>query len=188
MKEMENHSLLKYSDKWIEFGFLKQEVLNKQIKEYRSGVDNNLEHYRYATFIHWLSEKQRFSIEEIQHYIELAKEDEEEMMAGSAVKCLFESEKLEENQYEYVKTRLPEFGEWTKKIISRQDLKKEIQGDRISINLIERCWEHKEKFKENILIELLLEKIEDVELLRVFERFNCSKKIKSKITRRINEL
>ena len=188
MNQKTTHLELNYSDKWIEFGFLDEETIKNQLEKFNSGIDDNLEHYRYASFLSWLEKKERLTNREIQNYIELAIEDSHKSMAGSAVKHLFESKKLEEHQYEYVKKRFSEFGEWTKKLISRQDLKKEIEHNSISRDLIEMYLVHNQKFKDNELIDLLLEKLEDVELAKVFERFNFPKKTKKKIEIRIKEL
>lgn len=174
-----NSKLLGYSRKWLEYGILDQKELKIQIKEFEESDDKNTEHYRYGTFINWLQKKDSLTLREIKNYIELAKDDEIETMGGSAIKELFKSPILNEEQYEYIKSRLPEFGKWTKKLISREDLLKEILYKKITFDLFLKCWEHKKKFKENWLIEVILDKTENTEILEFIINSSISKKIKN---------
>ena len=170
--------LLGYSPDWFKYGIMDEKKLEMQLKEFENSDDENTEHYRYAAFLNWLQNKDSLSLQEIKNYIELAINDEIETMGGSAIKELFKSSILNEEQYEYVKGRLHEFGEWTKKLISREDLLKEIQSEKITFDLFTKCWEHKMIFKENLLIEIILEKTENPEILEFIINTEISKKIK----------
>ncbi len=182
------YSLLGYTEKWMNYGLLDEATLARQLKEFEKGENTGTEHYRYAKFLNWLRRKQHLTNEEIRNYIELALTDEEETMGGSAVKVLFEQANLTDEQYEYVKHRLPEFGVWTQKVISRDALKREIEKTEITAELIIRCWEHKIKYKENRVIERLLPKIHNPQLLKVFEQFELSKNIRRMIDDRFIQI
>jgi len=126
---------LGYTYKWIEFKILNKDILNDQIEEYKSGEDDNLEHYRYYTLMNWLENKKKLSQKEINQFLTVAKEDPEQQMAGAAVKTLFTSPILTEEQYESLKLSLPEFGEWTEKVIKRQDLLKRLKDEKLTFDL-----------------------------------------------------
>lgn len=172
---------LGYSEKWLEYGLLNEVILNQQIDEYDTGEDLNTEHYRYGSFLNWLNKKQSISIEEVENYIELSLADENELMGGSAIKQLFTSIILTQEQYIYIKGKLPQFGDWTKKLISRQDLIKEIKTNKITEKLVKKCWNYKIKFHENRLIKILIERIEDEKLLLFLQNFELSKKLRKQV-------
>ncbi|MEL6537672.1 MAG: hypothetical protein AAFQ98_19785, partial [Bacteroidota bacterium] len=80
---------LGYTEKWMEYGLLTEEALAQQYADLQNGVDHNTEHYRYGTFMSWLNQKTEFTDAEIEEFIELAMNDSDQLMAGSAVKVLF---------------------------------------------------------------------------------------------------
>src|SRR3954447_17720884 len=90
---------LGYTDKWILYGFLTPEDLERQALELESGEDDNPEHYRFRTFLSILSSRSALSDIEIDHYIEIALEDPDRGMAESALKMLAEWSGLTEKAY-----------------------------------------------------------------------------------------
>ncbi|WP_052600363.1 hypothetical protein [Aureispira sp. CCB-QB1] len=110
------------------------------------------------------------------------------MMGGAAVKDLFLSSILTKDQYEYLKPRFLEFGKWTLKIISRQDLLKKLNSEETTFELFLKCWEHKKQFKENLLIEVILEKTEEIRILEFISNAEISKKIKHRALFKLNQL
>lgn len=116
--------VLGYTEKWIEYGFLTEEILQNQLAEFEKGEDQNTEHYRYGAFLYWFDQRNAFSDTEVEHYIELALNDPHELMAGSAIKELFTSSKITDTQYDLIKRELPKFGKWTTKLIQKEEIKR----------------------------------------------------------------
>lgn len=177
---------LGYSPKWLDYGFLNKNILKSQIHEYGKGEDLNTEHYRYRTFLRFMESKESLSDLEIEHFVELASEDGDRAMAGSAVKMLFFSPILSEKQYQYVKSKLAGFGEWTKKVIVKQDLLKRLDSEGITFELFLECWEYKVDFEDNSLVKSILEKTEDSRILKFIAESKISKKIKLDACRKLN--
>ena len=117
---------LGYNEKWLEYGLLDKEILKTQLAEFEKGYDVNIEHYRYATFLHWRREKEYFSDLEISHFIELALEDTDKTMSGSAVKELITSSKITNSQFHIIQKEFVKFGDWTEKVIQREILKRNL--------------------------------------------------------------
>lgn len=178
---------LGYSKKWIDYGLLTIETLRKQFSEFQKG-DRNREHYRYATFVNWLNEKIGFSDLEIKQFIELAVEDSNQLMAGSAIKNLFIHSKISTAQSELIKNVLPEFGPWTNQFIQREELKKRVESENLTEELIKKCIDHREKFKENILIELIIKKSDKIETIAQFAQNGYGKSVRNLANEKLNML
>lgn len=168
---------LGYSEKWLEYGILDEEILQLQFLEFQKGEDQNTEHYRYATFLNWLKQKDTFSDLEVEHFIALTLVDADKTMAGTALKELFTSSKISPAQFDFIKTKLPLFGDWTIKLINREELKKKINEGTLTKETFYQCVEHAKKFKDNILIELCIEITENTNLLLVLTSPDFGKKI-----------
>lgn len=119
---------LGYTDKWIKYGLLNKTILKTQFEKFQKGDDKNTEHYRYEAFLSWLREKESLTDQEIKNYLELALEDSDKSMAGSAAKELFTSPKIIGSQFDFIKKQLPKFGSWTNKLIKREELKRQNKG------------------------------------------------------------
>jgi hypothetical protein len=170
---------LGYTDKWIRYGLLNKEILNDQFLEFQKGEDQNTEHYRYGTFLNWLRGKENLTNQEIENFIELALEDEDELMAGSAVKELFTSPQITANQFDLVKQRLPKIGAWTTKLISREVLKKKIKNENLTNDLFRKCIIHTKEFDENVLVELIIKETENSDFITQFTTDDYGKKIRN---------
>jgi len=152
LKKMEL-TKLGYTEKWIEYGLLDDSILQMQIIEFEKGHDTNTEHYRYGLFIDWLRKKERFTNNEIDNYIELAIDDPNKLMAGSAVKELFKSSKLNSSQFEKIKSILPKFGEWTQKLIQGETLLRRLNNENLTNELFEECFAFGNKGILSLIIE-----------------------------------
>ncbi|OJJ15401.1 hypothetical protein BKI52_38965 [marine bacterium AO1-C] len=115
---------LGYSDKWIEYGFLNDKMLKLQLDEFHLGNDPNPEHYRYKSFLNWLDKREKLLDQEVINFIELALEDSDQTMAGSALKELLTSAKITEKQFQLIKPEFARLGEWATKVIEREVLKR----------------------------------------------------------------
>jgi len=111
---------LGYTNKWFLHHILTKEILAIQLAAFRTGEDTNTEHYRYGTLVNWIGNKTSFTNEEILHFLALAQEDEDNIMAGSAVKALITSPKISTHQFELIKAPFAAFGAWTKRVIERE--------------------------------------------------------------------
>jgi len=129
--------------------------------------------------LNWLWSKENLTNQEIENFIELALEDQHELMAGSAVKELFTFPQITANQFDLVKQQLPKFGDWTTKLISRETLKKKIQNESLTHDLIRECVEHTKEFKENVLVVLIINETENSEFVTQFTTDDYGKKIRN---------
>lgn len=111
---------LKYTQNWLDFGVLSEDFLAKQIAEFERGEDKNTEHYRYATFCKFIQENDSFSDLQVQNFISLIEQDNDKLMAGSALKGFYKCGKLIPSQCESVEQALLDFGEWTAKFIEQR--------------------------------------------------------------------
>jgi hypothetical protein len=192
-------SKLQYSEKWVEYGFLTEEVLNAQIKAFESGTDQNPEHFRNASFLNWLKPKKSVTDEEIDQFLELAAlelvtEEEDkldetvELLAGSAVRTLFLSPIVSDTQFDSMKERLPAFGDWTKKLIAYEVLVRKLKSHPITPQVFKECLAYKLEFQDNRPLVLLIEQTENVDVLAKFENKGVGKRIKTLATKKLSKL
>lgn len=179
---------LGYTPKWIKFKLLNEEIFNEQLAELEKEEDQNIEHFRYYTFIHWLESKKTISDKEIENYLLLAHEDEHQLMAGSAVRSLFTSPILTDDQFEYLKEKLAEFGDWTKKLIVREDLNKRMTKEALTFEFYQECLAYKNKFEDSRLLVAIINQTEDERILNDFETNGCGKRIRTLASKRLNKL
>lgn len=179
---------LGYTKKWLEYSFLNEEILAKQIVEFEKGDQQNAEHYRYTTFTKWLEGKKKLTNKEVNNYLELAKDDLDKRMSGSAIKDLFVSTKISDQQFEMIKNKLPQLGEWTKKLISREVLKRRINDEELTTELFKLCYKYKKEFQDNRLLVSIIEKTNDVEFLSLFSELEIGKRIKTLANNKLNQL
>lgn len=174
-----NLSKLQYHPKWIDFSFISEEEVFHQNQLFDQGEDKNTEHFRYGTFLKWMADRDVFTRQEIEQFVELAMLDPNQTMAGSAVSTLFTSSRLSHEQLTWLKLQLPKFGDWTKKLISREELKRKIKQKPLDASLLEECFKHKKAYNENTLFELRILITEDQAILENLLRRVSSKKIKN---------
>lgn len=175
-----NLEKLGYTEKWIQYGIINVELLENQLDEYHSSGDHNTEHYRYGAFLNWLKSKKGFTNKEIERYLELASEDSNKLMAGSAVKELFKSTLLTDEQFDQIKINLSQCGEWTNKLIQKETLKRRINKKSLSNELFEGCINYTKHFKDNSLLEWLLKSPIKLEFLHQLKSNDFSKRIRNK--------
>ena len=117
MKELK----LKYHPKWIEYNFISEVEVENQFLKFQKGVDKNDEHFRYKSFLKWISKRSKFTDDEVSKYIELVDLDEDQTMANSALIELFRSEKLTPTQYSEVRNKISTYGDWAIRLIEKQE-------------------------------------------------------------------
>jgi hypothetical protein len=106
---------LGYSKNWVKFKFITKEIVEDQTNEFKLSEDPTAELLRFDSFMNWIESRNSFTQDEIDQFLVLALEDEDPLMAGAAVRELFSSPDLSDELFNYMITRLPEFGDWTKK-------------------------------------------------------------------------
>ena len=183
-----NKLKLGYTKKWTEYNFLDEEILSKQIAEFEKGDGQNTEHYRYTSFHNWLEGKKKLTNQEVNNYIELAKDDTNDRMSGSAIKDLFVSSKISNHQFEMIKTKLPGFGAWTKKLITREVLIRRLNKEELTLELFNLCFKYKMEFNDNRLLINIIQKADNVEFLSLFPELEIGKKIKTLAKNKLNQL
>jgi len=182
---------LGYTPKWIKFNFLNETIFNEQLEELeKSGKDEEekIEHFRYYTFINWLESKKSISDKEIENYLLLAHEDEHQLMAGSAVRSLYLSPILTDEQFEGLKEKLAEFGDWTKKLIVREDLNRRLTKDELTFEFYQECLAYKNKFDDSRLLVTIIAQTEDEKILNDFETNGCGKRIRTLASKRLKKV
>lgn len=180
-----NLSSLGYTKKWLEFGLLNETLFNEQLQEFENGDDQNIEHFRYYTFVNWLASKEKISNKEMHNYLTLAKEDKDQLMAGAAVRTFLESTVILDIQFEILKLELSKFGDWTKKPILYASLKKRLEKETITVELYEECLDYKNEFSDNRLLVMMIDKTDHQDILADFENNGSGKRIRTLASKKL---
>lgn len=186
-KKMTDVRGLDYSKKWLDYGFLKEDVYLEQFKEFKKAEDKNTSPFRLESFSNWLSCQKTLNITEIEQFLELAKEDKDQLMAGTALKALFVSEILSDNQFKFLKRKLPEFGEWTKKFIAFTDLNKRLEKG-VTPELYLDALSYKKQFRDSRPLVQVIKNTNDVEILSDFKTNGCGKQLRTMAEKRLNRI
>lgn len=177
-------STLNYTQKWLDYGLLTEEKLQSQLAELAKGEDSNTEHYRYGQFLNWLNAKDKLTDLEIEHFIELAKDDPDVTMAGPAMIKLFEHHQLADSQFEYIKSRLPEFGDWTAKIIEHATLQERLDKEKLTQELFHTILNS----QYNGLIRQILDSSNDEEIIGYLAEHGPNKKIRNVAKQKLRKI
>ena len=116
-KSKSNLRLLNYHQNWLEFGFLTIDNLTNQVISFDNGDDKNTEHFRYQSFLDFINAHQHFTNTQMEQFIILVNQDVDNIMAESALRALYLSGKLTDNQVTKVENSLIEFGNWAKRLV-----------------------------------------------------------------------
>lgn len=118
-----NLKLLKYDQLWLDYGLLTTDLLITQVKEFDSGKDQNLEHYRYNTFKNFLQAKSIISDEQIIKLFDIIKIDSDISMANSMALDILKTKILNDLQFNMVSDLLKQiFGDEMQKYIDQEIL------------------------------------------------------------------
>ncbi len=118
-------SILNYSQLWLDSGILTESILNAQIEEMKSGVDDHTEHYRYRTISSYFKEQTYFDNYILENVLKLIESEVDESMASSITILLLKNNALTDEQFDKVAAFLKTFGDWTTKHIEK------VKNDRI---------------------------------------------------------
>ena len=180
-------SKLGYSENWIKFNFINEGKFEKQLSALEAG-DEPAEFYRYNTFISWLNDKSVLTDNQIDQFLELAREDKDKIMAGKAVSELFTSSIITSSQFEILKAILPSFGDWTKKLITRETLTKKLASNELDMSTYQECLKYKKEFNDNRLLLLVINQSNSIAILSDFENNGCGKRIKTLANKKLSKL
>lgn len=181
-------SKLGYTKKWIRYEFLTPEMFDKQLNHFIASEEKIAENYRFTSFVNWLDSKEKISDREMENFVELAVEDQNEYMAGSALKELIESPKITDKQFNHLKIQFSTFGDWTKKVILRETLIRRLNNEELSLELFEECLLYKNQYKDSRLLISIINQTEDFDILSRFAESPVGKRIKTLADKKINKI
>ena len=179
---------LGYTKNWVNFGLLDKALFEEQLKDFESEKEQNNSRFRYNTFMKWFRSKKAISDRELDHFLVLTKEDEDKEMAGKAITQLFTSALISEDQFMILKYKLPELGKWTKKLITREVLKRQLLTEEITEELYTQCLDYKNEFSDNRLLVLLIDVTDNIEILSNFETNSCGKRMRTLAEKKIRKI
>ncbi|MFA5619810.1 MAG: hypothetical protein WDA08_05840 [Weeksellaceae bacterium] len=171
-----------YSALWLDYGVLTIKELNKQIKIFENSDDQNTEHYRYSTFKNFLKNHSVITEKQLNNYLSLIINDEDKTMATSAIIDIFNLVALTDNQFLIVCNTLISFGDWTKNIIQRQALLRELKKQKLNDELFEKALQ----FKDPIIHDFLLKNANIIQLEKL-TFFGANKSIRNIATNKIKQ-
>ncbi len=177
-----------YTTKWIEYDFIDQSILDTQIAEFNNGKEKPIEEFRANLFNKWLSDHKKVTNKQIEQYLELALADSAKIMAGNAVRKLFTSDTITDKQFALIAERLPQFGDWTAKLITRETLLRRLKTEELSEELFDACVSYKKQFEDSRLVLEIIRSTENIDLLSKFENNGSGKQLRKLAAKRIKHL
>lgn len=181
-------SELGYNKKWLSSGILTEEVFNQQLEEIKVAEDKSTENFRYATLMDWIKSKDSFTDKDIENFFNLTIEEEDQIMGGMAIRELFASPLLTDQQFETLKQGLPEFGKWTEKHIAKQDLERQLTSKPLTKYLYAECLNYKMKYDDNRLLIRIINESDDISILENFSSNGCGKNIRKMADKKIKKI
>lgn len=183
-----NLSKLGYSHKWIAYGLLDEPTFNQQLAEFNKEQDENTGQYRYTSLMAWLKPKKTLTNKEVDRFLEIASQDEDKEMAGSAVKELFISPIISESQFGFIASKMPPFGKGAKKLATREVLTKRLKKEELTEDLFVACFDYKLEFKDNRLIDIIIQETEDTVLLDRLASSQSGKQIRTRASKKLRQV
>lgn len=179
---------LNYHSNWLDFGFLTPQLLTLQFEKFHQGDDKNTEHLRYGCFLSFIQKHQNFSDLQIEQFIILAQQDDDNLMAGSALKMLFECGKITSKQYEFLKKELLNFGDWAVKLIEQHRLINALSSNILTAELLKECFDFSKNYQTNVLFQIIIDKTSDKDILKKFTTDDFGKKIRNLAKQKLKQL
>ncbi len=179
---------LGYTANWIKFKLLDETLFNAQLEEFEADKDEHTAHFRYNTFMKWFASKETISNREIDNFLLLAHEDEDQLMAGNAATKLFTSALISKEQFEILKIKLAEFGDWTTKLITRETLMRRLIDEELTFELYAECLEYKMKFDDNRLLVMIINQTDDLKILTDFTTNGSGKRMRTLADKKLTKI
>lgn len=181
-------SKLGYTAQWKYAGILTDAKLEEQLEEFEKSEDKDTANYRYASLIDWIKSKKEFTDKDIENFFEITIEEEDQIMGGMAIKELFASPLLTDQQFDTLKQNLPEFGKWTAKVIEREDLNRRLSKSEVSKYLYAECLNYYTKYDDSRLLIRIIKESDNIEILKNFASNGCGKRIRKMAEKKINQI
>ena len=181
---------LGYSPNWLKFKFLDESIFNQQLAAFTKAEELEIDSWKYRmkTLENWFATKTKISDKEIDQVLLVIHEDPDELFIGKAVEFLFQSPILSPSQFSILEQKIPEFGDWTKKLIDRTILDKRLQKLPISRQLFDACVSYKNEFNDNRLIVKIIELTDNTEFLEEFLVNGSGKRIKTMAEKKLRQI
>jgi hypothetical protein len=128
--------LLGYSSKWVEYGFLTEELLRDQVQRFHTSDDQNTEHYRYAAF-RQIDRRAAFCDLEFEQYIELAASDPDPGMGTSALIDLLQHPGITREQWEALLAH--PLVQAHPRLVQKERLRRVLREPDAPLETLERC-------------------------------------------------
>jgi hypothetical protein len=144
---------LGYSPGWLEYGFIDEDMLREQSKQYDISTDKHTEHYRYAAFRAVLRKRVALDDMFLEKYIHLAQLDEDQSMAQAALMLLIGWPHLSDLQLERLSAH-PAFAlPVLQRQIERIRLLRQLRSSPLTEELFERCIVSRDETVQRELLE-----------------------------------
>ncbi len=168
MKEIDVEMALKklhYSHRWLEYGFVDDQMLNDQLRALESDSVGGLEHYRFDAFRKILTNLAHLDSLTIERFIELANLDEDQTMAEAALGLLARQSSLTQEQLDRLKEHPAFRDDQLQKIINRIQLSRELDTSNLTDEFINRIISMRDDSVQRKLVNRLDISREQLELL-----------------------
>jgi hypothetical protein len=178
-------AVLEYDWKWIDYGFMDESDLQKQYERFTHSRDECNEHYRYASFLAFLSRHSILSDEMINNFIELATIDEDQSMATAALAELLRFKGLSGSQFEFLCNHKMYKSLPLQKLVKKKTLINEL--------------DHKEEISDAAFEKYLASNDSDVQIrllyhsgikktqLQILQQSGCNKTVRNLVKEKLNQ-
>jgi hypothetical protein len=178
-------AVLEYDLKWLDYGFIDESDLRKQYERFTNSRNNISEHYRYASFVAFLSRQSILSDDMINNFIELATIDKDQGMATSALIELLMFKGLSGSQFEFLRNHTMYKSPPLQKLIKKKLLIDEL--------------DHKEEITDADFEKYLASNDSDVQIrllchsgikkmqLQILQQSGCNKAVRNLVKQELNK-
>ncbi|MBC7527624.1 MAG: hypothetical protein H7308_08740 [Chthonomonadaceae bacterium] len=174
--------LLHYKREWLDYGFVESEFLAEQVKGFRTGIDPHREHYRCAAFRRILLNRVSLTQEELEHYIELCRLDEDTTMAGAMLCDLLGWSGLTPDQFEFVSSLSDFEPDFLQKTILQMSLLKALQQSPLTEATFARCLDSQDI---TVQLQLLLKHSLTLQQWEILAERGASRAIRNRAKERL---
>jgi len=177
---------LGFTEKWIAYGFLEEKNLTKSADKY--GDQYEISEERFAILMDWLDNQKEISTKQTECFIEIALEDEDKILGGKSLAALLERVDISSTQFDLVKHNLWRFGSWTKKVITKEELRRRLENEELSQELLDLCMDYKNTYKDNRLSVMIIKKSQDEHILKSFLTNGSGKQIRTLAEKKLKRI
>jgi hypothetical protein len=171
---------LEYTNLWIKYGFLSENILNQQYNEYLYSNDKNTEHYRYQTLQTWLKTKKDISNEDFSNFLKIYEQEKDKLMIDSFLITLIKHGYLTQVQLQKLSS------DFSEKI--QNEVHKFVLLEKLNQGIDNNIFYEILETKNNILILALIERLTETKKLQYIIDNNIgTKKIKNIVKQKLKK-